>query len=99
MRTRGTGLAPAIPVDHPLAVSDLRASPSSPWRRGLQADPVADDLAHQQSHTFVSVQAYVPVAFDVEHEVIGVWSPVPDDGVVAIIGPYRPQGVPFLLYG
>ena len=33
----------------------------------MQSDLISDDLTHEQSEAFVTVETYVPVAFDVKH--------------------------------
>jgi len=52
---------------------------------GIQGDLIANDLAHEQSEAFVTVETYVPVAFDVKHEVTGVRPPVSNYGAIAIV--------------
>ncbi len=51
----------------------------------MQSDLIAVDLTHEQSKAFVTVETYVPVAFDVKHEVTGIRPPVSNYGVIAIV--------------
>lgn len=59
--------------------------PPPAWSGGIQSDLIVNDLAHEQSEAFVTVETYVPVAFDVKHEVTGVRPPVSNYGVIAIV--------------
>lgn len=66
---------------------------------GIQSDLIANDLAHEQSEAFVTVETYVPVAFDVKHEVTGVRPPVSNYGVIAIVCADGLQDIPLFLSG
>ena len=58
---------------------------------------VTNDLAHEQSEAFVTVETYVPVAFDVEHEAARVRPPVSNYGVIAVICPDGFQNITLFL--
>ena len=71
--------------DHALSVGRLMPFPPPAWSGGIKSDLIANDLTHEQSEAFVTVETYVPVAFDVQHEVTGVRPPVSKYGVIAIV--------------
>lgn len=73
--------------------------PPPAWSGGIQSDLIANDLTHEQSEAFVTVETYVPVAFDVKHEVTGVRPPVSNYGVIAIVCADSLQNISLFLGG
>lgn len=71
--------------------------PSTAWAGSSQSDLIANNLAHEQSEAFVTVETYVAVAFDVEHEVTWVRPPVSNHGVIAIVGADGLQNISLFL--
>lgn len=45
----------------------------------------------------MTVETYVAVAFDVKHKAAGVWPPIPNYGVIAVICPDSPQNITLFL--